>query len=330
MRARRGRWTKAEILAEQNEVQKNLDRDIDALVAEMHGRLARDRAASVGCAYARFSTDFQHSVVDQLRGIFERAIPLGIFVPREHVFYDIGVSGRKSLRRKHFEELRLIGDETWYAAQKILASSPQRNAGRKPRDSDTATRPRILNGLLICPTHNSQLKVGGADGLWMFCAKCRGLPREKRPLYTPLRRDLALRTICRAVADAVRADEALVRDLLQPSLDAAAQVQKGEGSAKPLAALRAEAEKLTRSIKFTQGDPGDSERDVEESKAQVRALRGQSTKPRSPGSSRRRSRCSASRPRRMSAPGSMGSPRPSKPPPRASITRARCAPSSNS
>ena len=98
VRGRRGRRTKAEILADHKAVQENLERDIDALFAEMYGSLSRDWAASIGCAYARYSTDFQHSICDQLRGVFDRAIALGIYIPREYAFYDIGVSGRKSNR----------------------------------------------------------------------------------------------------------------------------------------------------------------------------------------------------------------------------------------
>ncbi len=467
-----------------------VEHDIDTLVAEMHARMSSGQADSTGCAYARYSTDFQHSIIDQLRGVFESAIQLGIFIPRAFVFYDTAITGKKSNRRglnavKHvlakksaktllvfttnrfyrksyncskfieeeiveqglrcvfvrsgidtglddkwrlplqiqglvdelgtsqyapniraaheslfakgwvvttlpygymgediagpltkrhltrqmiaidpelahwvkkifhwfvvegrilarileelndqnvppgpksdgtfwtpqalhylltnsayrglwtygkgesvwqskkdyskrvlrptplceaqFENLRLVSDEIWFKAQEILASSPQRNAGRKPKDGDQATRPRILNGFLKCPTHRCPLKVGGAYGRWMFCPKCYALPKSKRPLYSYLRRDLTLRRICRAIADAIRADDTLVSDLIARCLTAAAEVQKDDDSRKDLTTLTTDAEKLTRTIIFTQSNPGETEHDLEESKSQLKMLRG--------------------------------------------------------
>jgi hypothetical protein len=489
LRGRRGRRSKIEIEAERQSLRAQTEKEIDELVAEFHCLLPRADAQAIGVAYARYSSEFQHSIVDQVRAIFEAAVNLGIFIPREMVFFDIAVRGCKErrpgldgvravldrkaaqvllvfttnrlfrkgykcmrfveeevvgrgqrcvfvktgidtakgdqwrlplhihalvdevastmyganiraaheglflkryvvstvpfgytgqdvdgpktkrgltrqiivideetadwvrrifcwfvidrlpmirilerlndqavpcgpksdgtfwthqalrylltnpsyrgvwsygkgknvwqaaadyakrvlrdkpLREAHFEELRIVSDEIWFKAQALLAQSPQRNAGRKPRDGNTVTRPRDLNGLLICPTHEGPLKVGGTYGQSMFCQKCRNLPKEKRPLYSYLNRALALRLICRALADAIRQDTNLIHALMQPFLAAAASLQTGEIDS--LDVLQKKSDKLTGQIAFVQGDPGVTERDLEESRAKVKALRAE-------------------------------------------------------
>jgi hypothetical protein len=488
-RGRRGRRSRIEIEAERKTLREQTEKEIDALVAEFHRLLPREEAQAIGVAYARYSSEFQHSIVDQVRGIFEAAVNLGIFIPREMVFYDIAVRGCKErrpgldqvrailvkkaaqallvfttnrlfrklykcmrfveeevvgkgqrcvfvktgidtakddqwrlplqvhamvdevastmyaaniraaheglflkryvvstlafgytgqdvdgpktkrgltrqiivideetadwvrkifhwfvvdrlpmirileqlndqavpcgpksdgtfwthqalhylltnpcyrglfaygkgknvwqaaadyakrvlrdkpIREAHFEELRLVPDDVWFKAQALLAQSPQRNAGRKPRDGNTATRPRDLNGLLKCPTHDCPLKVGGAFGQHMVCMKCRNLPKEKRPLYSYLNRSLALRLICRALADAIRRHADFIQALMQPFSAEAVAFQAGELDSFDV--LQKKSDKLTVQIDFIHGDPGATERDREESRVKVKALRAE-------------------------------------------------------
>lgn len=486
---RRGRRSRVEVEAERRQRRENTDRELDTLVAEFHRILPRSDAESVGIVYARYSSEFQHSIVDQVRAIFEAAVKLKIFIPREWVYYDIAVRGCKErrpgldqvravlgkraartllvfttnrlfrknykcmkfveeevvgrglrcvfvrtgidtatterwrlplqmhamvdeitatlyaeniraaheglfdrrfvvstipfgyrgedvegpktkrglprqiivideetaewvrtifhwfvvdrlsqtrilerlneltvpggpqsngtywtdcalsyllsnpsyrgqwaygrgqnvwqpaadyakrelrdkpLREKYFAELRIVSDEVWYKAQELLAASPQRNAGRKPRDGNTAIRPRDLNGLLICYEHQCPLKVGGGYGQYMYCQWCRNLPKGKRPLYSYLNRALALRLICRALADALRQDGNLIEELKRPFLTAAAALQAGE--ARSVDSLRKKSDRLTVQIEFVQGNPGETDRDREESKTRLRTLRGE-------------------------------------------------------
>jgi len=485
---RRGRRTAAAIAEERRAVLLDLEKEIDAIVAEMHAQMSAGEADGIGVMYARFSTNFQHSIGDQIRANFEWAVRHRIFVPRELVCYDVGVSGQKinrpglirvqiaietgaaktlvvfttnrlyrnshrcvqfvvedvvevgarcvfirsgidtagdgnwrsyltmhsaidesgtnnyaeairaahirlflegyvvatlaygfmgedcagpltkrflgrqkvaidpetekwvrqifrwyveerwtlteiveklndekvpcppmsdgitwtamavkyvltnacyrgwwvygkgknrwmskldyikrelrdkPLAEKQFDNLRLVSDEIWYRAQVLLAEKKGKG-GRKAKDGDTARRPRILNGMLLCREHGCPLKVGGQYGEYMFCMKCRVQPKAKRPLYTYLNRALALQLICGAIADAIRKDEALIRDLQQPALAAAAEYQKVD--TRELDALRATISKLNRSIDFIQAVPGETDRDLEESKAKVKGLRGQ-------------------------------------------------------
>jgi len=60
--------------------------------------MSRCEADGVGVIYARYSTDFQHSIGDQIRANFEWAVRNRIFVPRELIFYDVAITGKKSNR----------------------------------------------------------------------------------------------------------------------------------------------------------------------------------------------------------------------------------------
>ena len=80
------------------EARRRTDEKVRALVAEYHARLPRDQAAAVGAAYARFSSRFQDSIPDQIRTVLEDAVRKRVFIPLEHVFYDLAVRGCKSDR----------------------------------------------------------------------------------------------------------------------------------------------------------------------------------------------------------------------------------------
>ncbi|MCH8047137.1 MAG: recombinase family protein [Planctomycetes bacterium] len=90
--------TRAEILREQRELLEKTHREIDVIVAEFHKKLPRNKAQSIGCAYCRYSSRFQQSIGDQVRKIFETACELGIYIPREHVFFDAATRGFKDRR----------------------------------------------------------------------------------------------------------------------------------------------------------------------------------------------------------------------------------------
>src|SRR5208283_64602 len=65
----------------------------------------RHRAQHIGAVYARYSSRFQQSVADQIRGCLEAAVKQGIFVPRENIFFDLAVRGSKQ-RRPGLDRLR--------------------------------------------------------------------------------------------------------------------------------------------------------------------------------------------------------------------------------
>ena len=71
-------------------------------------------------------------------------------------------------------------EEQWFAAQSLLAKEAAKVVGRKPRDGDRRSRPRVLNGLFWCPRHDRRLYVGGVHGRYMVCKDCRGLPADQQ------------------------------------------------------------------------------------------------------------------------------------------------------
>ncbi|MGE3316984.1 MAG: recombinase family protein, partial [Planctomycetaceae bacterium] len=68
------------------------------MAAEAHAKLPRRLAKSIGAIYVRYSTEFQDSAEDQIRALFQFAVANGIFVPREFVYFDLGVRGYTSSR----------------------------------------------------------------------------------------------------------------------------------------------------------------------------------------------------------------------------------------
>jgi len=77
---------------------ENVNREIDALVAEFYAAFPRENAGQTGAIYARYSTQFQDSVVDQVRTLLEHGASKSIFVPRDSIFFDLAERG--SLERR--------------------------------------------------------------------------------------------------------------------------------------------------------------------------------------------------------------------------------------
>ncbi len=116
------RRSKADIERDRRELIARTESEIDALLAEHHKRLPRNLAKAIGAAYARYSTRFQHSIADQLRSLLEAAERLGVFIPRELVFYDIGVRGFKN-RRPGLDALRAANAERRFAVFLAFATN---------------------------------------------------------------------------------------------------------------------------------------------------------------------------------------------------------------
>jgi len=186
--------------------------------------------------------------------------------------YSKRVLREKPLREAQFENLRLVTDEMWYQAQRLMLESPQR-AGRKPLDGNRVTRPRVLNGILMCQVHDRPLKVSGNRGQWMACTICRNLPKEERPLHNYVSRRLALRKICEAIAEQIRADKTLVQSIIDSCQLAFAQATRPEESR--ITSLRAHRDRLTRQIEFVLQNAGISEDDRQESTTRLQALRAE-------------------------------------------------------
>ena len=177
------------------------------------------------------------------------------------------------LRQVQIEELRIVSDELWYAVQRRLAEERRTNAGRKPKDGDRKSRPRLLNGMFFCPEHGRPLQVGGAHGKVMFCPACRALPATDRPLYSFLNREQALKLTCETLARLLRQDPMLVEEVIAACQGEAAALQKPDPAR--LAELRTRVDRLSRLIAFNQRNVGATPADQEETSKVIKDQRDQ-------------------------------------------------------
>ena len=178
------------------------------------------------------------------------------------------VERSQPLRVEHYEDLRIVDDETWFRAQELMADNPH-NAGRKSVDGDRRTRPRLLNGLLFCGYHDRPLVVGGANGYACLCPVCKQDGRAR--LYTFLNRRLALKMICRRIAELVRGDHDLVGKVAAACKEAAeAQRRPDPGQ---LEALHSRRERLTKQIAHVLDLFADTDEDRRENQAKAAELR---------------------------------------------------------
>jgi DNA invertase Pin-like site-specific DNA recombinase len=72
--------------------------EIDQIFAEFLRSKDNSKHYVIGATYLRHSTKFQDSVSAQLRSNLGFALANGIYIPREHIFFDAAVSGGKSHR----------------------------------------------------------------------------------------------------------------------------------------------------------------------------------------------------------------------------------------
>lgn len=205
------------------------------------------------------------------RGVWQYGVTESMYIPdgdyvRQHVRLE-------PLKEVILEELRIVDDERWFAAQERLAKEVTKNRGRRPVDGDNKSRPRLLHKLFFCPEHGCVLYVGGPYGSSLHCRRCKGTKVEKRPLFTLLNRKLALRLTCQKLAELVRADDSLVQGVI------AACQQHIELAQKPDPAriqhLESKTQQLQKRIEFNQRNPGDTERDQAETASVIRQLRAE-------------------------------------------------------
>ena len=177
------------------------------------------------------------------------------------------------LRDAQIEELRIVPDALWHAPQLRLEESVVTAAGRRPLDGNRKTRPRLLNGLFFCPTHDRPLTVGGAYGVYMACPECQVLPADQRALFSQLPRVLALRLTCDALAERLRDDTELVQVVIAACRAEAERLQNPDPA--ELKALHRKREVLDKQISFILRNGGETEHEQREAEAVLKEQRRQ-------------------------------------------------------
>ena len=206
------------------------------------------------------------------RGVWKYGVMEAVYLPDKD--YTRQRLRAEPLAEEQIEGLRIISDTDWFAAQERLADE-KLNSGRTPNDGDRQSRPKILNGLLYCPEHETNLHPGGPYGKSMVCPVCRRLHGPKRPLYSLLGRKLAQKMICQCLSDLLRRDPGLVHDVVVACQQSAAALQRPDP--RRLTELKADHERLTRAIACALRNPGESEADQAETDKTIREVRSERT-----------------------------------------------------
>lgn len=204
-------------------------------------------------------------------GIWKYGVSESVFLPEaDYVRQRPRVEPLKEVR---IDALRIVEDALWYAAQERLATERGTRRGRPPIDGDRESRPKLLNGLLVCPTHDDQvLHVGGPHGNAMVCPQCRAMPAAERPLYTVLNRRLAAELLIAKLVELLAGDEALIEQSIavcRSAAEGAQQPDPQEG-----ARLRQELAQLERAISMTRRTIGESEEEQAAAEREIRELQG--------------------------------------------------------
>jgi DNA invertase Pin-like site-specific DNA recombinase len=186
--------------------------------------------------------------------------------------YSRQVERDQPLQEQQFEELRIITDETWFKAQRRLTAE-YRPGGRKSKDGDRYSRPRLLIGIFRCPEHDRRLHVGGVHGRFLVCPVCKELTADKRPLFSQLNRRLAVRLTCRKLADLIRADDDLVKRVVTNIEQEASGLQ--QPNPKRVEEVKSRHAQLGHRIQFVLTHTGETSEDQREAEAVLRQLRAE-------------------------------------------------------
>jgi hypothetical protein len=223
------------------------------------------------CRGGRWTNDTVRRVLTntRYRGYWQYGLTESVYISEAD--YVGKVTRAEPLKAAQIEELRIIGDDVWFAAADRIKKNGHGHGGRKSKDGDIASRPDALNGLLYCEGHERPLVVTGAFGSHMACPVCMCLPRRKRKLTSWLNRAVAFGQFCDCVAQHILADGDLVEQAINACRKAADEHQRPNPAAE--SRLKTSLEKIKRAIEFTLKSPGDTEEDQATSSKVLRELR---------------------------------------------------------
>ena len=174
------------------------------------------------------------------------------------------------LDEQQFEDLRLVDDTTWWAAQDKLASYRDR-AGRRAAASDAPGSSRLINKLCVCEAHEQRMWVSGTT---MYCPVCRRSGEPALVSVLPLER--ATRMVLETVADLLRSDTQLVARAVESCKRFVRELKQPD--AEDLDRIRKDIQGLTTKIKALKSAPAGSDEDLRENPeviAELEPRRGQ-------------------------------------------------------
>jgi site-specific DNA recombinase len=178
------------------------------------------------------------------------------------------------LNQTTFENLRIVSDALWFAAQQRLAKN-KRVRGRKSKSPGADPSPRILSGLFWCPEHDRPLRACSVFGNYLGCPSCATMEAGARVLFSKAHRHVVLQLLCKRLTELIRLDSELVAKIVLECQSHGAAIQrpdKGE-----IARLEKLTGDLKRKIDFNLLHPGETDEDLKESADVVRSLRAERT-----------------------------------------------------
>lgn len=171
---------------------------------------------------------------------------------------------------RHFPHLRVIDDDTFNEAQRLLDENIERHASSRRQDGtlagseSTSASPRhLLSQLIECGQCGEKFHVGGARSEYLGCSTYRtgGLCDCK----TQLRRDRAERMILEAIGERILDDPAWFDAVFQSLLNAWREGEQQlptalKAAESELAAIESRIERLVDRIEAGADDPAIAER----------------------------------------------------------------------
>jgi DNA invertase Pin-like site-specific DNA recombinase len=169
------------------------------------------------------------------------------------------------------EDLRIIDDATWFAAQKQLEVERERQSHRRRRGSGERKYTSVLNGLCFCAEHKDQvLTTCGAHGKYFQCRVCKDSGDAYLSRFVD--RELATRLVAEAVGKVLASDESLTAKLKQVFVDQVAALQRNDpGDEKT---LHQRLDQVNKQIDRAKKAPVVSDEDEQENRDWLRELRG--------------------------------------------------------
>jgi DNA invertase Pin-like site-specific DNA recombinase len=179
------------------------------------------------------------------------------------------VMREKPLGTKQFDQLRIVTDDQWYAAQQLLMALRQKYARDRKRNKRSKDKNWMLYRLFFCAVHQRPL-YSQCGGKYLFCPTCKD-SQSDQSLFSLLPKELAIRLTLRQIRQLVCVDSELVKRVIAACQDASVRFQRPEEG--QLSCLRKDYDKLTSRIKLIFENPGETDTDQEEARNELKTLR---------------------------------------------------------
>ena len=202
------------------------------------------------------------------RGLWSFSVTEKTFLPTKD--YARQIPREEPLRKATFENLRIVTDALWFAAQTRLAKN-RGIRGRRAENENADRSLRILSGLFWCPEHDRPLRACSAFGKYLGCPSCAMLEAETRPLFSKPNRAVVRRLLCEKLAELIRQEAELVNTIIAECQAQAAAIQRPDGL--EIERIEKAITSLTRKIDFNMRNPGETEEDEKEIADTLRSLR---------------------------------------------------------